>query len=211
MTHIAREDHPPHAASVSGSAGVDFIHEKHRVAPTPEDAIRQAVEAGLNIRTNFTPPEAYGRPLRELVESGQLSMATIDARVRDILRVKFWLGLFDQPYVAHPGTADRVVRTSKHVAVAARAARESIVLLKNEGGMLPLKKDLKRVLVTGPLADNPSGWWSRYGPQKLDFVTPLAAIRRKLGPAAEVLFSEGCPVIDERFPGSDIYREPPSD
>ena len=211
LTHILREEYGFKGYVVSDSGAVEYIHEKHRVAPTSEDAIRQAVEAGLNVRTNFTPPEAYGRPLRDLVESGQLSMATIDARVRDILRVKFWLGLFDQPYVADPSIADRVVRTSKHVAVSERAARESIVLLKNEGGMLPLKKDLKRVLVTGPLADNPGGWWSRYGPQKLDFVTPLAAIRRKLGPSAEVVFSEGCPVIDERFPESDLYREPPSD
>ena len=211
LTHILREEYGFKGYVVSDSGAVEYIHEKHRVAPTPEDAIRQAVEAGLNIRTNFTPPEAYGRPLRELVESGQLPMATIDARVRDILRVKFWLGLFDQPYVADPSTADRVVRAPAHGAVAERAAHESIVLLKNEGGMLPLKKDFKHVLVTGPLADNPHGWWSRYGPQKLEFVTPLAGIRHKLGPSVDVVYREGCPVIDERFPESDVYREPPTD
>jgi beta-glucosidase len=211
LTHILREEFGFKGYVVSDSAAVEFIHEKHRVASTPEDAIRQAVEAGLNIRTNFTPPEAYGDPLRKLVESGQLSMATIDARVRDILRVKFWLGLFDQPYVVDPSAADRLVRASEHVATAERAAHESIVLLKNEGGMLPLQKDLKRVLVTGPLANNPDGWRSRYGAQKLDFVTPLAGIRRKLGAAVEVSYSEGCPVIDERFPESDVYREPPTD
>jgi beta-glucosidase len=131
--------------------------------------------------------------------------------VRDILRVKLWLGLFDQPYVTDPSVADRVVRAPKHIAVAERAARESIVLLKNEGGVLPLKKDLRRVLVTGPLADNPHGWWSRYGPQKLNFVTPLAGIRQKLGSRVEVVYREGCPVVDERFPESDAYREPPTD
>jgi beta-glucosidase len=211
LTHILREELGFKGYVVSDSAAVEFIHEKHRVAPTPEDAIRQAVEAGLNVRTNFTPPEAYGRPLRELVESGQLSMATIDARVRDILRVKFWLGLFDQPYVVDPSTADRLVRAPEHVVTAERAAHESIVLLKNEGALLPLKKDLKRVLVTGPLANDPDGWRSRYGPQKLDFVTPLAGIRHKLGSGVEVSYSQGCPVIDERFPESDVYREPPTD
>jgi beta-glucosidase len=211
LTNLLREEYGFKGYVVSDSGAVEYIHEKHRVATTPEDAIRQAVEAGLNVRTNFSMPEAYGRPLRELVQSGQLSMATIDARVRDVLRVKLWLGLFDQPYVENPSLADRVVRAPKHMVASERAARESIVLLKNEGGALPLKKNLKRVLVTGPLADNPGGWWSRYGPQKLDFVTPLAAIRRKLGAGVEVVYQQGCPVIDERFPESDVYREPPTD
>jgi beta-glucosidase len=67
------------------------------------------------------------------------------------------------------------------------------------------------VLVTGPLADNPDGWWSRYGPQQLAFVTPLAGIRAKLGPGVEVVYEQGCPVIDERFPESDVFREPPTE
>jgi beta-glucosidase len=211
LTDILRREYGFGGYVVSDSGAVEDIHRKHRVAPTTADAIRQAVAAGLNIRTNFTPPEEYGDVLRELVQSGQLPIETIDARVRDILRVKFWLGLFDQPYVMDPARTDRVVRAPEHVAVAERAARESIVLLKNDGGLLPLRKDLKRVLVTGPLADNPGGWWSRYGPQQLAFVTPLAAIRRKLGSGVEVTYQQGCPVIDERFPESDVYREPPTE
>jgi beta-glucosidase len=211
LTKILREEFGFAGYVVSDSGAVEHIHQKHRVAPTPADAIRQAVAAGLNIRTNFTPPEEYGDVLRGLVESGQLPIETIDARVRDILRVKFWLGLFDQPYVRDPSRTDRVVRAAEHVAMAERAARESIVLLKNDAQLLPLRKDLKRVLVTGPLADNPGGWWSRYGPQQLAFVTPLAAIRRELGPGVEVVYEQGCPVIDERFPESDVYREPPAE
>jgi beta-glucosidase len=210
LTKILREEYGFAGYVVSDSGAVEHIHQKHRVAPTPEDAIRQAVAAGLNIRTNFTPPEEYGQPLRKLVESGLLPIETIDARVRDILRVKFWLGLFDQPYVADPPRTDRLVRAADHVAAAERAARESIVLLENDG-VLPLRKNLKRVLVTGPLADNPDGWWSRYGPQQLAFVTPLAGIRAKLGPGVEVVYEQGCPVIDERFPESDVFREPPTE
>lgn len=195
---------------VSDSAAVEFVHTKHRVAPTPADAIRQSVDAGLNIRTNFTPPAEYAEPLRQLVREGKLSTAVIDVRVRDILRVKFWLGLFDQPYRNTPAKTDQIVRAPAHLAVAHRAARESIVLLKNEAYALPLKKSVRKVLVAGPLADDPHGWWSRYGAQKLDFVTPLAGIRRKLGAQAEVRYAQGVAVKDTAFPESDVWKAPPS-
>jgi beta-glucosidase len=197
---------------VSDSGAVEFVHSKHRVAPTAADAIRQSIESGLNIRTHVTgQPEAFATPLRELVKSGKLSMATIDARLRDIFRVKYGLGLFDHPYTVDPANADKVVRSAAHMEAAARAARESLVLLKNDQGALPLRKDLKKVLVTGPLADNAkAAWYSRYGPQGLDYVSVLAGIRHKLGAGAEVKFVEGCAVADG-FPESDVYKEPPSD
>ncbi|ACB74660.1 glycoside hydrolase family 3 N-terminal domain-containing protein [Opitutus terrae] len=196
---------------VSDSAAVEFIHSKHRVAPTPADAIRQAVEAGLNIRTNFTPPAAYAEPLRQLVRDGKLAMATIDARVRDVLRVKFQLGLFDRPYVADPAAADRVVRAPEHLVVAQRAGREAIVLLKNEPALLPLDRaKLQRVLVAGPLADDAHAWWSRYGAQRLDFVTPLPGLRAKLGAAVEVRYAKGVEAKDAAWPASDVLKDPPS-
>jgi beta-glucosidase len=211
LTDILRREWGFRGYVVSDSAAVEFIHTKHRVAPTPADAVRQSVEAGLNIRTNFTPPEEYTDLLRALVREGRLSTATIDARVRDVLRVKYWNGSFDAPYRPAPADADRVVRLAAHQAVAHQAARESIVLLKNQAGALPLAKaSLRRVLVTGPLADDAHGWWSRYGAQRLDFVTPLAGIRRKLGDAVEVRYVKGVDVVDERFPESDVLKEPPS-
>ncbi len=208
LTDILRGDLGFKGYVVSDSGAVEFIHLKHRVAGTPAEAIRQSVDAGLNIRTNFTPPEAYGEPLRQLVREGRLPLATIDARVRAILRVKFWLGLFDRPY-ADPAAVDAVVRTPDALAAGERAARESIVLLKNENNALPLDRTaLKKILVAGPLADDAHGWWSRYGPQRLDYLTPLAGLRAKLGPTVEVRYAKGCDVIDARFPESDILREP---
>lgn len=206
LTDILRTEWGFKGYVVSDSAAVEFIHEKHRVAPTPADAIRQAVEAGMNVRTNFTPPEAFGNPLRELVRSGRLPASVVDARVGDVLRVKFLLGLFDRPYVADPAAAERSVRTPAHLATAARAARESIVLLKNDGEALPLRKDLKKILVTGPLADSPRAWWSRYGPQRLEYVTPLAGIRAKVGAGTEVRYAPGCTITGERWPESDVYK-----
>lgn len=210
LTDILRREWGFKGYVVSDSAAVEFIHQKHRVAPTPSEGIRMAVEAGLNIRTNFTPPEEYTVPLRQLVRDGRLSMETIDARVRDILRVKLWLGLLDQPYRTDPGKTDTIVRAPDSLALSERVARESIILLKNQDATLPLKKSVKRVLVTGPLADNADGWRSRYGPQRLDFVTPLAGIRDKLGDQAEVRYVQGVAVKDRNWPESDVYKEPPS-
>lgn len=211
LTDILRGEWGFRGYVVSDSAAVEFIHTKHRVATTPADAIRQSVEAGLNIRTNFTAPEDYVAPLRQLVREGKLSVDTIDRRVRDILRVKLWTGSFDRPFVADPAETDRLVRSPDHLAIAARAARESIVLLKNDGSALPLRPSVRRILVAGPLADAPRAWWSRYGAQRLEFVTPLAGLRKKFGPRAEITYAKGVEVVDEHFPQSDVYKEPPSE
>ncbi len=207
LTEILRKEYGFQGYVVSDSGAVEFVHQKHRVAPTPSDAILKAVQAGMNVRTNFTPPEAFVLPLRELVKSGRLSIATIDARVRDILRVKYWLRLFDAPYVLEPEATNRIVRAAPNLEAAERAAREAIILLKNEGKLLPLSRSTKKVLVAGPLADDLRAWWCRYGPQRLDFVTPLAGIRSKLGANAEVRYVKGVDARDANWPESDIYKE----
>jgi len=207
LTDILRGEYGFKGYVVSDSGAVEFVHQKHRVAPTASDAIRQVIEAGMNIRTNFTFPETYVEPLRQLVKSGALSAQTIDARVRDILRVKYWLGLFDAPYRTDPAATEQIVRAPKHLELALRANREAIVLLDNAHQTLPLKRSLKKVLVAGPLADDQRAWWCRYAPQRLDFVTPLAGIRAKLGKGVEVRYAQGVVARDANWPESDVYRE----
>jgi beta-glucosidase len=155
-------------------------------------------------------PNEYVTPLRQLVHDGALSEATIDSRVRDILRVKYWQGWFDQPY-RDPELVDKVVRAPEHLALAERAARESLVLLKNDGNALPLSKTLNTIAVIGPMADNADAWRSRYGPQRLDFVTVLAGVRKKIGAQAQVLFEKGVDLVDENYPESDVLKAPPSE
>ena len=210
LTDILRHEWGFKGYVVSDSKAVEFIHGKHHVAVDAADAVRQAVEAGLNIRTDFTMPEQYVTPLRQLVREGKLSEATIDSRVRDILRVKYWQGWFYQPY-RDPDAVEKIVRAPEHMALAQRAARESIVLLKNEENALPLPKTLKRIAVIGPMADNAEAWKSRYAPQKLDFVTILAGVKKKLGAQAEVVFAKGVDVVDDNFPESDVFKSPPSE
>jgi beta-glucosidase len=207
LTEILRGQYGFKGYVVSDSSSVEFLHDKHRVAPTPEEAIRMAIEAGLDVRTAFTPPDAYLRPLRQLVKSGRLSPATIDARARDVLRVKFWLGLFDAPYRTDLELTAQTVRAPQHLDLARRANREAIVLLKNDGGLLPLSKRLHHVLVAGPLADDARAWWCRYGPQHLDFVTPLAGIKHALGSGVEVRYAQGVAARDAAWPESDVYKE----
>ena len=209
LTEILRDEWGFEGYIVSDSHAVEFIHDKHHVAGTPEEAIRQAVEAGLNIRTSFSAPEEYALPLRQLVRDGKLDMATIDDRVRDILRVKFRLGLFDQPF-DNPAAAESRVRTPEHLAVARQVARESIVLLKNEGDLLPLAGNLNRILVTGPLADDNRAWWSRYGAQRIDYITPLEGLQAALAGKCEIEYLKGVEAADESWPLSDVYKEPPS-
>src|SRR6266446_6895242 len=166
---------------VSDSAAVEYLYNKHAVAADMKDAVRQSIEAGLNVKTNFTPPDDFILPLRELVKEGKVSIRTLDDRVRDVLRVKFLVGIFDRPYVTDPEATERIVNSPAHQQVALRAARESIVLLKNDRNVLPLSKDIRSVAVIGPNADDDSLTRYRYGPNGVKGITVLQGIRHKLG------------------------------
>src|SRR5437762_6907105 len=182
---------------VSDSAAVEYLYNKHGVAADMNDAVRQSIEAGLNVKTNFTPPEDFVLPLRELVREGRVSMKTLDDRVRDVLRVKFLVGIFDRPYVTDPEATERIVNSPAHQQVALRAARESIVLLKNDRNVLPLSKDIRSIAVIGPNADDDSLTSYRYGPNGVKGTTVLAGIKEKLGERVKVNYDKGCEFVDE--------------
>lgn len=195
---------------VSDSAAVEYLYNKHGVAGDMKEAVRQSIEAGLNVKTNFTHPEDFILPLRELVREGKLSMKTLDDRVRDVLRVKFLLGLFDRPYIADAKEALALVNSAAHQRVALQAARESIVLLKNDKNVLPLNKGIKSIAVVGPNADDQSLARYRYGPSALESVTILEGIRNLLGAGTQVNYAKGCEVVDERWPESEVLPDPMS-
>lgn len=100
----------------------EFISGKHKVADNNEEAVVQSVNAGLNVRTNFSSPAGFIKPLRSAIAKGKVSQATIDQRVSEILYVKFWLGLFDNPYRGDGKLADKIVHCKEHQAVALEAA-----------------------------------------------------------------------------------------
>ncbi|HLJ49989.1 MAG TPA: glycoside hydrolase family 3 N-terminal domain-containing protein [Bryobacteraceae bacterium] len=157
----------------------------HGFAADERDAARKAVQAGVDMEMVST---SYHDHLKELLNAGEIHMPQIDDAVRNILRLKFRLGLFDKaaaaPADAHP--------TPESLAVAERLATESAVLLKNRGHVLPLNESLSTIAVIGPLADSPAdqvGTWSMDARTE-DVRTPLAALRALIG-AERVRYAPG--------------------
>lgn len=145
----------------------------HGYAKDGKDVARISANAGLDMEM---VSGTYPKYLKELVQSGQVAMADIDNSVRNILRVKYRLGLFKNPYVDTSKTS--TIYSQAHLQEARKAAVESAILLKNEGNLLPLKANLK-VAVIGPLADAPHdqmGTWVFDG-DKAYTVTPLKALQ----------------------------------
>lgn len=196
---------------VSDSGAVEFIHTKHNVAGSEKEAVKLAIEAGLNVRTHFTPPKDFILPLRELVREGKVPMATLDSRVADVLRVKFELGLFDQPYVKDTRLADNVLDPKNTEDFVLETARQSLVLLKNANDFLPLNIDkVKNILVTGPMAAETDYVISRYGPSNIKVTSILEGIKAYAGKKASVSYAKGCEVIDDNWPESEIIETPPT-
>lgn len=194
---------------VSDSDAVEYLYTKHGTAKDMKEAVRQSIEAGLNVRCTFRSPESFVEPLRELVKEGGISEETINSRVRDILRVKFLIGLFDSPYQMQLAEADKVVENSEHEAVALQASRESIVLLKNDNKTLPLDIDkVKTISVCGPNADEEGYALTHYGPLAVDVTTVLEGIKEKVAGKAEVLYTKGCDLVDANWPESEIIDYP---
>jgi beta-glucosidase-like glycosyl hydrolase len=177
---------------VSDSYAIDQMVSQHGVAADLADAARQAIEAGVDIEL---PDMAAYPKLADLVKSGRLSEAVLDRAVARILRAKFLAGLFDDPYV-DPDRAEKVSNTPEHQAVALEAARRAIVLLKNEGALLPLDRArLKTIAVIGPNAKGARlGGYSSEPGRSVDI---LDGIKQKAGTSLRVLYAEGVRITEE--------------
>ena len=197
---------------VSDSDAVEYLYTKHGTAKDMKEAVRQSVEAGLNVRCTFRSPDSFVLPLRELVKEGGLSEEVINDRVRDILRVKFLIGLFDAPYQTDLADADREVEKEENEAIALQASRESIVLLKNAGELLPLDiNSTKKIAVCGPNANEEGYALTHYGPLAVEVTTVLEGIQEKTKGKAEVLYTKGCDLVDAHWPESEIIDYPLTD
>lgn len=207
LTDILRKEWGFRGYVVSDSDAVEFIYNKHHVTESYEDAVAQAVNAGLNVRTTFNDPSNFILPLRQAIQDGKVSLETVDERVADILRVKFFLGLFDNPFTGDEKGVNQLVHNPEHQALSLRAAHESLVLLKNENNLLPLSKSLRKVAVIGPNADERQLLICRYGPADPAFITVLQGVKDAL-PQADVRYEKGCDIIDPHFPDSELMDYP---
>ncbi|MGJ8725350.1 MAG: glycoside hydrolase family 3 N-terminal domain-containing protein [Roseibacillus sp.] len=208
LTELLRETYGFKGYVVSDSGAVDRLKGQHMTSADWETAIVDAVKAGLNVRTNFQPTHKFVIPLRKVIAEGRLSEELINSRVADVLRVKFELGIFDNPFVDPEKTKD-IIHTAENEAATLEAARKSLVLLKNDG-ILPLDPSAyKTILATGPCAADAVPMISRYGPGASPVITPLAGLQNFFGDKAEILHAKGCHYFDKRFPLSDVLREDP--
>ncbi|MGA2245020.1 MAG: glycoside hydrolase family 3 N-terminal domain-containing protein [Verrucomicrobiota bacterium] len=137
---------------LSDLGAIRRLCQEHHVAATPADAVRQAVNSGVDMQFYDFPHDVFQNALIDGVKSGTVSPATLDAAVARVLRVKLLLGLFDHPFVDET-LNQRLSRSSEHRDLALTVARQSMCLLKNENGLLPLRKDLKQIAVIGTNAN----------------------------------------------------------
>lgn len=159
----------------------------HGFCTDGKDAAEKSVNAGVDMEM---VSETFIQKLKQSIAENKVSMETIDNAVRNILRLKFRLGLFDNPYVVTPQT---VKYSEKHLQTAKTAAEQSVILLKNENQTLPFTDKIKTLAIIGPMADAPyeqMGTWVFDG-EKEHTQTPLTAIKKMYGDKVKVLFEKG--------------------
>ena len=172
---------------------IDGIAGSHHVAADVKEAGKLSLEAGVDMDLGAN---AYGKRTLELLNEGRLEMKYVDQAVANILRLKFKMGLFENPYVSSKD-AKKYVRSEAHRQVAREVAREGIVLLKNDG-ILPLSKEVKSIAVIGPNADTQYNQLGDYtAPQDDKFITtPLEGIQAAVSKKTEVKYVKGCAIRD---------------
>ncbi len=205
MTDILRNELQFDGILVGEGAGISTLMYERMVATQREAGIL-ALRAGIDLGISFE--RGYLDYLKETVEDGNVPLAHIDRAVRRILRTKFRLGLFERPYV-DVENAVRQVHSGSHRALSLQAAREGIVLLQNEGNILPLSKNLNRIAVIGPNADD---WENQLGDHIArevihDGITVLEAIQNAVSPQTEISYVRGCNVLRTDFDEISIAAE----
>lgn len=197
LQKILREEWGFDGYVVSDCGAINDIHANHKVTNTPEESAALAVNAGCDLNC--------GRAFESLVNAvkqGLISEEAIDRAVKRLFKARFKLGMFDPPeMVPYAQIPYEVNDCEEHRKLALEMARESIVLLKNEGGLLPLRKDLKAIAVIGPNADSKKVLLGNYNGMPSKYVTALEGIRAKVSPNTRVYYAEGCHLINRKDSG----------
>jgi beta-glucosidase len=172
----------------------------HEIAKNKYEAAKEGFSAGVDVDMvgDTTVGNVYLPNLGELVNNGLINRNKIEESVKRVLRVKFKLGLFEHPYVDTVFYKTNLISKEKREDLVRKSARESIVLLKNQNNLLPIKKDIGSIALIGPLADDrsdPLGAWSAAGnPQNV--VTVLKGISDKVSAGTKINYVKGCGIED---------------
>ncbi len=195
LTDILRKELGFEGLVLSEGSGIQTIVYEH-LAKDQKEAGAMALKAGLDVGISFE--EGFLQPMLENVKEEKIPMELIDRAVRRILKLKFRLGLFENPYV-DPDYAFKTVHAKESRELALQAAREGIVLLKNDNNILPLKKNIKKIAVIGPNADNRLNQLGDYTARVVtqDITTVLDGIKAKVSPNIEVKYVKGCKVTGD--------------
>lgn len=199
LTELLRDQWGFQGYVYSDWGAIGMLNYFHKTARNSAEAALQALTAGLDVEAS---DNSYST-LVGLVNKGELEVACIDRAVRRVLRAKFAMGLFEHPY---PDTScyNEIVHSAQHLALARQIADESIVLLKNEDGLLPLDVSrLQSMAVIGPNADQVQFGdytWSR---DNRDGVTLLQALRKRYGQRVRINYAQGCDLVNKDKSGFD--------
>ncbi len=197
LTEILRDELGFNGLVMCEGGGIGIlVYEK--IVSTMKEAGELCLKAGVDV--SIWHEDGYYNAMRENVQEGKVSIETVDRSVRRILRIKYLLGLFDNPYVdVEKAVKESNTKESRELAL--QAAREGIVLLKNEKNLLPLNKNIKSIAVIGPNADDDMNQLGDYTSQTLtqDVVTLLEGIKNKVSPQTKVSYVKGCEIIGDKL------------
>jgi beta-glucosidase len=198
VSDLLLQDHLRHAWRfhgfvVSDCGAIDDIWDNHHYAPDNVHAVALAIKAG----TDLSCGEEY-RDVPRAVREGLLSKADVDRAVKRLFTARFRLGMFDPPdRVPYARTPLATIDSAKHRALALRSARESMVLLKNDNGILPLNPNVKTIAVIGPEANLVVALEGNYNGTPSNPVTPLLGIEKRFGKQHTLVYAQGSKLVDE--------------
>lgn len=192
LTDVLRNEWGFKGLVVSDLGAIKYIQTTHKVSDSPKESIREAVSAGVDMQFYDFSNEFWQNTIIELVNEKKLTMENIDRAAGAVLRLKFLLGLFENPYTDKNLIKERF-HTKENQAVALEAAQKSMVLLKNENNILPLSKNLKNIAVIGPNAN--ASRLGGYSPKNSVGVTVFEGVQQVMGKTANVVYEEGVPLI----------------
>jgi len=188
LTEVLRRDWGFKGFVLSDLGAIRMTLGNHRVADSLSDALSQSFKAGINMQFYDFSHEDFKKGIKEAIKNRSLSIEDLNRAIKDVLRVKFLLGLFDEPYT-DPDLVSKVFHTVENQELALRAAQESIVLLKNENNLLPVNAWGQSVAVIGSFAT--STYLGGYTNKEGKAITILDGLNQRAGKSLKVIFEKG--------------------